>query len=317
MYLIKRIGTALITIVAISIFLFLMLQVIPADPVLSNLSSETIEQNPRLAEAMKKEFELDKPVHTRYLNWASRVVLDFDFGKSFSYSNYSVLDLMKSRIKPTIILTLLSLAIIVFFGLILGLILAILEDRLIGKFLNIVAQIGLALPNFWVAILLLGFFGAVLGWFPIKSRVFDDNLIKTLHNFALPAITLSIGGIASVARYLKSSLIEEKQKQYVIVAKSKGLQNVQVMLRHVFKNSLIPVSTIIGLMFISLITGSIVVENVFSIAGLGSLLIKSISTGDYPLIQAIVLYYSVVVVLVSFALDVVYAIIDPRIRSKS
>lgn len=317
MYIIKKFTWSLATIFAISIFLFLMLQVIPSDPVLSNLGSETIEQNPELAQKLYEQFELDKPVHERYINWAKRVITNWDLGRSFKYENYTVNELIYKRLGATILLTGFSLVFIVVIGIAIGLLIAWLEGGRLAYLINILSQLGLALPNFWVAIILLGIFGAALGWFPIKSRININDIHGSIRALVLPVITLSIGGVSSVARYLKTSLLQEMDKPYVTVAKSKGLQNEEVLIKHVLKNSLIPVTTIIGLIFISLLTGSIVVENVFSISGIGNLLIGAINTSDYPLIQGIVLYYSVVVVIVSFLLDIVYAIIDPRIRGEN
>jgi peptide/nickel transport system permease protein len=313
MYYLKRTLTAFATIFFVTVFLFLLLQVVPGDPVLSRIGMDEMEFNPRLVEQLTREFELDKPIIERYTNWIFRVVKG-DLGNSFNYSNYTVNELIAQRITTTVLLAFLSLILVIIIGIPLGILLAKTEDTLGGDLLNAFSQIGLALPNFWVAIIALWLFGSVLGWFPIRGRIDFNNLALTIRSLILPVVTLSIGGIASVARYLKTSLIEEKEKDYVIVAKSKGVADSTIMKKHVFRNSLIPVTTVIGLLFISLMTGSIIIENVFSLSGLGSLLITSINANDYPVIQGVVLYYSIIVVLTTLLLDVLYVMIDPRIK---
>ena len=313
MYYLKRTITAMATIFFVTIFLFLLLQVVPGDPVLSRIGMDEMEFNPRLVEQLTREFELDKPVLERYTNWISRVIRG-DLGNSFNYSNYTVNELISQRITTTMLLAFLSLLLVVVLGIPLGVLLAKKENTWGGDLLNALSQIGLALPNFWVAIIALWLFGSVLGWFPIRGRIDFSNIALTIRTLTLPVITLSIGGIASVARYLKTSLIEEKEKDYVIVAKSKGVTDSEIMRKHVFRNSLIPVTTVIGLLFIGLMTGSIIIENVFSLSGMGSLLITSINANDYPVIQGVVLYYSIIVVLTTFILDILYVLIDPRIK---
>lgn len=315
MYVVKRVFSAIVTIFVLTIFLFLMLQVVPGDPVLSKLGADELEYNPELAAQLREQFELDKPIVVRYVNWLNNA-LQGDFGDSFRYDNHSVNDLIKQRISTTLVLTFLALFLIILFGIPLGILLAKKDGTRFGDAANVISQIGIALPGFWIAILLLGIFGAMLGWFPIRGKINFDNMLYSLQSLVLPVITLSIGGIAIVARYLKTSIVEEKDKDYVLVAKSKGLSDDEIMRKHVFKNSLIPVTTIIGLIFIGLMTGSVLVENIFSLSGIGNLLITSINASDYPLIQGIVLYYSVIVVFVSLILDIVYGLIDPKIKLK-
>ena len=305
--------SAVATIFFVSLFLFFMLQVVPGDPVLSRIGLDEMEQNPQLVAKLREEFEVDQPLWVRYTNWLRRLSRG-DLGNSFQYANFTVNELIQQRITTTLILTTASLIMVVMLGIPLGIYLAKKEGTLWGDGLNAFSQIGLALPNFWLAIIALWLFGAVLGWFPIRGRIDLNNLALTIRSLVLPVTTLSVGGIASVARYLKTSLIEEQNKDYVMVAKSKGMLDHEVTRRHVFRNSLIPVTTVIGLLFIALMTGSIIIENVFSLSGIGNLLIASINSSDYPVIQGIVLYYSVIVVMTTFVLDLIYVAIDPRIK---
>lgn len=315
MYVLKKISLCIFTMFVISIFLFIMLNLIPTDPVISKLGIERINENPRLAQKVYEEFELDKPVIKRYVNWAKKVFLDFDFGKSFTYDDYDVSYLIFSRLKYTLILSLYSFLLTVLLGITFGILIAKFDKTIIGNILNIFTQFGLSLPNFWVAILLLSFFGIKLKMASTHVEIIENDIIKTLKSFTLPVLTLVIGQTAIVSRYLKVALLDEKNKYYVMVAKSKGLTDSELMKKHILKNALMPVITIMGLIFISTLTGSIVIENVFSIPGIGTLLINAIKNSDYPLIQGIVFYYSFIVVFSSFILDIMYMIIDPRIRS--
>ncbi len=313
MYYLGRILSAIATIFFVTVLLFVLLQVVPGDPVLSKLGADEMELNPLLAERLRIEFEMDKPIVERYVSWMKRV-LRGDLGRSFKYDSYTVNELIEQRLSNTIVLALSSLATVVIIGIPLGIYLANVEGTRWGDFCNTLSQIGLALPNFWAAIIFLWLFGSVLGLVPIRGRIDFDKPLQTMQTLFLPVLTLSIGGIASVSRYLKTSLIEEKGRDYVLLAESKGLSKRDIMDRHIFRNALIPVTTIIGLLFIGLMTGSIIIENVFSLSGLGSLLITSINNNDYPVIQGVVLYFSIIVVLTTFVLDMVYVLIDPRIK---
>lgn len=313
LYILRRIASSFLTVFAISVFVFFMFQVIPGDPVLSQLGIEGLADNPQTAERLREAFELDTPVVQRYINWVTRAIQG-DLGESFQF-RVSVAYLIASRLPQTFSLAIISLMAVIVFGIPLGVFLANYGHTKYGAAISVASQVFIALPSFWFAILLIWFFAFRLNLVGMRVVIDWSDPITTLRDLILPVAALSLGGIAVVARYVRTSVLEQKSSEYVTVAMAKGMTEKQAMRRHVLRNSLIPVITILGLVSIGLFTGSIVIENVFTIQGIGSLLINAINVNDYPLIQGIVLYFSVLVALVGLALDMIYVMVDPRIRS--
>ncbi len=313
MYYVKKILISVATILVISIVVFFMFQVIPGNPVLTQLGIEGM-QDELLVEKLTAEFQLNKPLVQRYTDWVINICKG-NLGSSFKYKK-GVSDLIAVRLVPTLTLSLLSMFVIVVLAIPLGIFIAKNKGNKIGTIFSVSSQIFLALPGFWLAILLMWLFSFKLGLFPTRVTVDLARPLETLKNLFMPVLSLSLGSIALVVRYVHTSVSQQEGKEYITVLKAKGLTDRDVMNKHVLKNSLIPVITILGLIFVSLLTGSIIIENVYTIQGIGTLLISSIKDNDYPLVQGIVLYYSVVVVAVSFILDLAYSVIDPRIRSE-
>ena len=311
-YVLRKIALSFLTIFAISLLVFFMFQVIPGDPVLSQFGMDDLTEY--LAERMRYEFELDTPVIWRYLNWVRRV-LRGDLGQSFQFRT-GVAGLISSRLQPTFSLAFLSMGVVVLVGIPLGVYIANNAHRKRGAAASVTTQVFMAVPSFWLAIILMWIFAFRLNFASIRVTVNWSDPIATIRALSLPVIALSLGGIAVIVRYVCTSVLEQKNSEYVKAACAKGLTDRQVIKRHVLKNALAPVITVLGLTFISLLTGSIIIENVFVISGIGSLLIGAINHNDYPLIQGIVLYYSIVVVLVGLVVDAIHAFIDPRIRKK-
>ncbi|MCL1996697.1 MAG: ABC transporter permease [Defluviitaleaceae bacterium] len=311
-YIFKKIAISILTIFLISIFVFFMFQVIPGDPVLAQLGIDGIGDNPLLAENLREAFEMDVPVVQRYVNWAVRVV-GGDLGESFQFRT-PVAELIASRLPQTFSLALTSLAAVIVFGIPLGIFLANHGHKKQGVIVSILSQIFIALPSFWFAILLIWIFAFHLNFGSMRVIIDWGNPANTLRDLTLPVAALSLGAIAIVARYVKASVLEQKNSEYVTVALAKGMTESQVMRKHILRNSLIPILTILGLTSVGLFTGSIVIENVFTIQGIGSLLINAINFNDYPLIQGIVLYFSVIVVALGLFLDMLHVLIDPRIK---
>ncbi|MEG2486283.1 MAG: ABC transporter permease, partial [Cetobacterium sp.] len=183
------------------------------------------------------------------------------------------------------------------------------------KFLKVFSQIGFSIPAFWIAIILIYIFSLKLKLLPTLGTInWNRYPITSMKSLILPVLTLSISKVPLVSHYLCNSMIEESTKDYVRVAKSKGLNQNEIYRNHILRNSLISVITIIGMITIYLITGTIIIENVFALPGLGTLLMEGINRKDYPLVQGIVLYISLAVILINFLIDIAYSIIDPRIR---
>ena len=308
----KRLLSGLLTIWLISVVVFFMFQVIPGDPVLSRLGAEEIDRNPQLAARLYEEFNLDQPVLQRYGLWIGGI-FQGDMGTSFKYGGQPVNALIGDRLDDTLVLTLFSMVLIVAVSIPVGLFISRQMRERRGVLFNMVSQMGLAMPTFWVAIILMYVFSMQLGWFPTRTNINLSRPADLLRSVTLPVITLSIGNISAVIRYMVSALTTEAVKPYTRVAKAKGMLDRQVQSRHVFRNALVQVITILSMVFVGLITGSVLIENVFNIQGVGALLINSIRDNDYPVVQGVVFYYSVVVVAVNLILDLLYRVIDPRI----
>lgn len=295
----KKLFSTLVTIFITSIIIFLIFEMIPGDPVLARMG---IESDPIVEAQLRAQFGLDSPLYIRFFKWITQV-FQGNLGYSFSYSNYTVTELILSRVNSTIFIALTTLVITIVLSIPLGITLAKNRDKGIFRFLKIFTQVGFSLPSFWISIILMYILSLKLHLFP------------TIGSYALPILTLSLVKTPLVAHYLSNNMIEESHKDYVRVAKSKGLSKNKIYLNHILRNSLITVVTITGMITISLVTGTIVVENVFSIPGLGTLLLEAINRKDYPLVQGIVLYISFAIAFINFLVDATYNIIDPRTRN--
>ena len=311
----KRLFSGIITIFIISIVVFFMFQIIPGDPVLSQLGAEGIEDNPQLAEKFRQEFKLDDPVHIRYKNWVTSAIRG-DLGNSFKYKK-PVSGLIKSRLVPTLSITVFSMILTVGVSIPLGLYISKKEDSRFGVVHNILSQIGLGIPSFWLAIMFMWILSLKLGLLPTRSTISWSNPLLAIKSLIMPVLVLSIGNISIVIRYLENAVNDEKNKDYVVLAKSKGLLDDKVLTKHVFKNVMVPIVTVLSMVLINLAMGSIIIENVFNIQGIGSLLIGAIRESDYPVSQGVILFFSVVVVIINLIVDILYMIIDPRIDLKS
>ncbi len=311
MRLVEKCISGLVTICIISIVVFFMFQIIPGDPVLSKLGAEEIDQNPDLAEKLYKEFNLDKSVFERFKIWIKNL-LKGDFGNSFIY-NRPTLSLISERFKVSLGLAISSILLTALISIPLSFFLVKKGGSRYETSLNILSQIGMAVPSFWLAIMLMWIFSFKLKIFPTRSSIDFSKPWLTMRSLALPTIALSVGNISIVIRYLKNAINEEKVKDYVTLAKSKGIMDTKILETHVFINTLIPMVTVASMVLINLIMGSILVENVFNIQGIGSLLVTAIREGDYPVSQTVILFYSVLVVLINLLTDFMYMIIDPRI----
>lgn len=307
----KKIFSSFITIFVVSLIIFLLFEALPGDPVLTRLG---IESDPILEARLREEFGLNSPLYTRFFRWCIQI-LKGNLGNSFSYSGYTVLELIKSRFFTTFVITATTLIIVIVVSIPLGTILAKNHRKKTFKFLKVFSQIGFSIPAFWIAIILMYIFSLKLRLLPTLGTInWERYPITSLKSLILSILTLSISKVPLVSHYLCNSMIEESSKDYVRVARSKGLNPSEIYRGHILRNSLINVITIIGMITIYLITGTIVIENVFTLPGLGTLLMEGISRKDYPLVQGVVLYISFSVILINFIIDIAYSIIDPRIR---
>jgi peptide/nickel transport system permease protein/oligopeptide transport system permease protein len=309
-YLYKKIGTLIITLLTVSFLTFLVFQIIPGDSVLSSLGTDATKE---AVEGMREELGLNDPLLVRYGNWLSGIVKG-DFGISTKYQQ-PVTTIIKDRLPVTVWLAVLSLIIILLLSIPIGILSARKRGTLIDKGILLLTQVNMAIPPFFLGILLTLIFGVILNWFtPGKYISYADNFVKFLGFLVFPAITIAIPKIAMVIRFLRSSMVRQLDEDYVRTAYSKGNKEGSVLYFHVLKNAFIPVITFMGMIIADVLAGSIIVEQVFSIPGLGRFLVVSISNRDFPVVQAIVMYIAFVVIVINFMIDIIYQYIDPRIR---
>ena len=311
-YFIKKIITLIITLLFISLLTFTAFSVIPGDAAVSKLG---VDASPEAIARVRAEYELDQPVLTRYVHWLGKA-LHGDFGQSYKYDTMTVTQLLQSRLPVTILLAVMSFIIIIVVSLPLGMLSARYAGKWLDVVINQVTQITMAIPSFFLGIILTVIFGLVLKVFQPGGYVsMQEDPKGCIEYLNLPAVAVALPKIAMVVKYLRNSVLSEMKKDYVRTAYSKGNSVNQVLYGHVLRNALIPVITFVAMVVAEILAGSLVIEQVFSIPGMGRLMITSISTRDYPVVQAAVLYITSIVVIINFLVDILYQLADPRVRT--
>jgi peptide/nickel transport system permease protein len=309
-YFIRRLFLLFITLVLVSLITFAVFQIIPGDPIRIMLGPEADETQ---IETLEKELGLDQPLHIQYFNWIGGAITG-DFGNSIRFSR-PVSDLIVDRIPITFSLAVLSVILVVLIAIPLGVYVARKPNSLMDYTFSTVTQVGMAIPSFWLGMLLILYLGMTFSFFQISGYVpWSESILGALGSLMLPALTIAIPQIAVSFRYIRTSVLEQMQRDYVRTARSKGMREKSLMYRHVLRNAMVPILTVFGLIFAEVVAGTIIVEQVFGLPGLGSLLITAISYRDFPLVQGIVMYITLVVVFINFIIDILYSMIDPRIR---
>ncbi len=317
-YLIKKFLTLIMTLFFVSVAAFLAFQVIPGDVVTSILGTEA---TPEREEALREELGLNDPPVERYFNWVSGVVQG-DLGVSYRYSKnmnemMPVAELIGDKLPVTLWLAAYSIVLIIVVSIPLGVIWAQTKNKFLDAALNVLSQGAMAVPAFFLGILVTYLFGIVFKAFTPGGYVsYEEDFAGFLAYLLFPAISIAIPKIAMTARFLRNSMLTELRGDYVRTARSKGCDDKRLMYAHVLRNALMPVVTFLGMIIAETIAGSIVVEQVFSLPGIGRLLISSISTRDFPVVEILVLYITSVVIIVYGVIDVLYRMIDPRISNK-
>jgi peptide/nickel transport system permease protein len=298
--------------VLVSLIAFGVTSLLPGDAALAMLG-ESLAKDEKLYQTLRREMGLDLPVYVQYLRWASRAVTG-DLGVSFR-SKQPVAEAILQRLAPTVQLTVMSLALALVVALPIGLISAVRPNSWADAIGTLLALSGVAIPHFWLGILLMFLLAVWLGLLPPSgyARLLDDPL-GSLRLMIMPCMTLATGLAAVVTRQVRSALLEVLQDDYIRTARAKGLAERAVVTGHALRNALIPVVTIIGMQTGRLFGGAVVVETIFSIPGIGRLAVDSIFHRDFPVLQGVVLLMAMAVLLVNLATDILYAYIDPRIR---
>ena len=311
-FLIKRIATFIATLFAATLLTFLVLEILPGDPALVILGVDAPDS---AVEALREKLGLNRPATERYLDWMSHF-LRGELGISYTYS-VPVAELIRERIAITIPLALIAMLLSVILAFSLGIYAASRHNQRGDVLIMGVSQLGISIPNFWLALLLILLFAVNLGWFSSGGFPgWQDNWWLALKALLLPALALATVQGAILARFTRSATLETMREDYVRTARAKGLNRRQTLWRHVLRNAMIPVVTVMGLQFANLLAGTIVVESVFALPGIGRLILQSISNRDVVVVRDVVTLLVGMVVVINFAVDLLYALIDPRLRAK-
>ena len=300
----------LLTLLFVSLLVFIVVRVLPGDPALVMLG---IEASPDAVAALREALGLNRPVPVQFVEWAGRAVRG-DLGRSIQYG-VPVADLIVSRLSVTLPLTLMAASLMVLAAIPLGVFAATRHRRWGDYAAMVLSQLGIAVPGFWAGLLLILLFSVRLGWF--QSGGFDgwgQGVGHALRSLLLPAAALGLFQFAVLARTTRSALLEVLREEYVKTARAKGVAERGVIFRHALKNAMIPVLTVAGVQLGQLMAGSIVLESVFYLPGLGRLALGAISARDLPVVQGVVLFVASGIVVINAAVDMLYGVLDPRIR---
>ena len=309
-YAAKKFLTLIITLFIVSLLAFLAFQIIPGDPTTKLLGTEATEE---ARAELRAELGLDRPIPVRYWDWLTSF-LRGDFGESYSY-HMPVSEMLGEKLVITFCLTLLSFAITIVLSIPLGILAGSVRGGWLDGLVTAVDQVVMSVPAFFIGILSCFLFGIVLRLFTPGNFVsYTQDWGAFLGYLVLPALSIAIPRIAMTVKMLRSAILQELGKDYVRTARSRGGDRGGILRRHVLKNALIPVITFLAVSAAEIMTGTIIIEQVFTIPGVGRLLLSSISNRDFPVVQAIVVIMAAWIVLVNFAADLLYQLVDPRLR---
>ncbi|HXJ81465.1 MAG TPA: ABC transporter permease [Candidatus Methylomirabilis sp.] len=309
-YTVRRLAALIATLFFVSVLVFVVVRVLPGDPALIIIGpSGSPEDAARLREAMG----LNRPLLVQYAEWIGRA-LRGDLGRSIQY-DVPVTSLLISRLQVTLPLTLLAGGFMVLAAVPLGVLAATRHRRLLDYLTMVLSQLGVAIPGFWAGLLLILLFSVRLGW--VRSGGFDgwgQGLWAAVKSLLLPAFALGFFQFAVLARTTRSAVLEVLREEYVKTARAKGVGEARVLFRHTLRNAMIPILTVAGIQLGQLMAGSIILESVFYLPGLGRLALGAISARDLPLVQGVVLFVASLIVAINVAVDLLYGVLDPRIR---
>lgn len=312
LYFLKRLGGLLLTLIAASIVIFLALSILPGDAAEMRLGQTA---TPAQVEALRTELGLNKPPVERYLDWVGGMA-EGNFGQSYSYE-VPVSTLIAERLQVTIPLALLAMALTTLLALPAGILAADRHGKTSDLAISGLTQLGIAIPNFWLAIMLVLLFAVALHLFPSGGFPgWGHGIWPALRALLLPAVSLAAVQAAILTRITRSAVLEVLGEDFVRTARAKGLSRGKALRRHVLRNALISVVTIMGLQFGYLIAGTVVIENVFYLPGLGRLVFQAIANRDLVVVKNAVLLLAAMVMVINFAVDLLYAVIDPRLRTR-
>jgi peptide/nickel transport system permease protein len=314
-YIARRLLLALFVLVMVTLVIFFAMRLLPGDPLIIYVgqSQQFASMSEEGLEKLRHQFGLDKPIVIQYINWIYGVIRG-DFGNSIFYTQ-PVGRLLLERYPVTIHLGLIAFTLSTILGILAGLLAAIRRGKWADKVVTPLTYIGITVPIFWLGILMIYAFGLKLHWLPIIGYTSPfENFWLSTKQAIMPVICLSVGALAGTARQMRSSMLEVIRQDYIRTAWSKGLKERLIIARHALKNSLIPVITVLGLHLGWIFGGSVIIETVFSIPGIGYLMVTSIFSQDYAVVQSCTLVFAVMVIFANLIVDISYAWLDPRIK---
>jgi peptide/nickel transport system permease protein len=312
LWLLRRLAGLVLALAAASVVIFILMDLLPGDPAEIMLGTNA---RPDTLAALRAEMGLDRPAFIRYADWALGL-LQGDFGRSLTYS-VPVAELVQERLAVTLPLALMAIALTLLIALPLGAMAAARRNSLTDSAIVAVTQLGVAIPNFWFAMMLVLVFAISWRWLPSGGFPGWSAGPSAFLALILPAIALALPQAAILTRVMRSSLLETLGEDYVRTARAKGLTRAEALRRHAFRNALIPVLTILGLQFSFLIAGTVVIENVFSLPGLGRLVFQAINQRDLVVVRSVVMLLIASIIIVNFCVDLAYALVDPRLRGRA
>jgi peptide/nickel transport system permease protein len=313
LFLIKRFASFVATLLAASVVIFAVQGLLPGNAAQVMLGESA---TPEAVQALSAKLGLDRPPLVRYASWIGGLATG-DMGVSVAYDT-PVAQLIRERLAVTAPLAVMAMTLTTVLALTLGLYAASQHNRVGDTGVMAASQLGMAVPNFWFAILLILVFAVKLQWFSAGGFPgWDDDPWQALKALILPAVALAVVQAAILARITRSAVLDVLREDFVRTARAKGLSQRQVLWRHVLRNAFVPVLTVMGLQFANLLTGTVVVENVFSLPGLGRLIFQAIANRDVLVVQNVVMLLAAAVIVINFIVDVLYAVIDPRLKVHS
>ncbi len=302
-YILKRVLISIVTLLVILLVLFLMLELMPGSP----FNDEKLTESQRAM--LNAKYGLDQPIVIRFFNYIG-AMLTGDFGVSYTISkNTAITALLESRLPISLRIGGQAILIGTIIGLILGIIAAIKHNTIYDTFTTVISVLGVSLPSYVFAMILIYYMGFDLKWFPLLYKP-----EQPFYSSVLPTVSLCMFTIATVARFTRTEMLEVLGSDYMLLAESKGINSFQLIFKHALRNALIPVITVLAPLVVGLMTGSLVIEKLFSIPGIGSLLVTAIQSNDYNVVVALTFIYSVMYIGIMLVVDILYGIIDPRIR---
>ncbi len=321
-YLAKRVAALVPTFIGITIISFMVMHLAPGEP-MSIQADFNPKMTPEMRERLRAQYGLDQPLYVQYARWF-KGLLQLDMGRSFSPDRRPVWDKIAERLPVTLLINLLSMILIIAVAVPLGVASAVRENSLFDQVTTVLVFLAYAAPAFWVALLLMLWFGVHLGWLPIsgihtimgyENMTLWEKAADWGRHLVLPVFVSAVGGLAGMSRYTRSSMLEVLGREYITTARAKGLSEGRVIYRHALRNALLPLITILGLSLPGLIGGSVIFESIFAIPGAGQLMWTSVMARDYPLLMGNLVIVSILTLAGNLLADIGYALADPRIRT--